>query len=129
MSLLALLFALACERGLTHLLHLREWRWLDPLFDAADRKLGGRAGPGVLVVALLLVALPVLPVLLVSEWLGPQLLGLPQFAFAVLVLLFAFGPRDLKEDVDDYLHALEQHDRDEAQQRAKELLESSPTTR
>ena len=95
MSLLALLFALACERGLTHLLHLRELRWLDPYFDFADRALGSRTGPAVLLAAILLVAQPVLPVWLVSEALQPHLLGLLQFAFVVVVLLFSFGPRDL----------------------------------
>ena len=127
MSLLALLFALACERGLTHLLHLREWRWLDRYFDRADRGMAGRAGPAVILVALALLAIPVLPVVLVARWLDPHLLGLLQFAFAVLVLLFAFGPRDLKDEVDDYVAALETHDRDEALRRGKELLESSPT--
>jgi membrane protein required for beta-lactamase induction len=126
MSLLALLFALACERGLTHLLHLREWRWLDPLFDGADRAMAGQTGPVVTLAAIGLIALPVLPVVLVARWLDPQLLGLLQFAFAVFVLLFAFGPRDLKDEVDDYADALERHDRDEALRRGKELLESSP---
>lgn len=126
MSLLALLFALVCERGLTHLLHLREWRWLDPCFDAVDRLLGGRSGPGVLLVAILLVAVPVVPVALVARALEPHLLGLLQFAFAVFVLLFSFGPRDLKDEVDDYVDALERHDRDAALRRGKELLESSP---
>jgi membrane protein required for beta-lactamase induction len=126
MSLLALLFALACERGLTHLLHLREWRWLDPLFDGADRALAGRTGPIVTLTAIALIAVPVLPVLLVARWLDPRLLGLLQFAFAVFVLLFAFGPRDLKAEVEDYAAALERRDRDEALRRGKELLESSP---
>ena len=44
MSLLALLFALACERGLTHLLHLREPRWLDRYFDWAARAGRRRTG-------------------------------------------------------------------------------------
>jgi AmpE protein len=127
MSLLALLFALACERGVTHLLRLRESRWLDPYFDSADRALGSRAGPGVLLVAIVLVALPVLPVALVSKALEPHLLGLLQFAFVVLVLLFSFGPRDLKDEVDDYVQAIERHDRDEVLRRGKELLESGPT--
>jgi membrane protein required for beta-lactamase induction len=129
MSLLALLFALACERGLTHLLHLREWRWLDPYFDWADRAIAGQTGLQVVLVAVSLIAVPVLPVLLVAHWLDPHLLGLLQFAFAVFVLLFAFGPRDLKDEVDDYASALERHDRDEALRRGKELLESSPTAR
>jgi membrane protein required for beta-lactamase induction len=127
MTLLALLFALVCERGLTHLLHLREWRWLDPYFDYADRWLGGRRGIVPAAAAVALIALPVLPVALFSAWLGPRLLHLPQFALAVFVLLFALGPRDLKDEVDDYIGALERHDRDEALRRGKELLESSPT--
>ncbi len=126
MSLLALLFALACERGLTHWLRIREWRWLDPLFDWADRALAGRTGPVIVVAALALIALPALPVALAGHWIGPQLIGLPRFAFAVFILLFAFGPRDLKDEVDDYASALERFDRDEALRRGKELLESSP---
>lgn len=127
MSLLALLFALVCERGLTHLLHLRELRWLDRYFDRADSTMAGWTGLPVVLAACGLIALPVLPVLLVAHWLDPQLLGLLQFAFAVFVLLFAFGPRDLQDEVDDYAAALERHDRDEALRRGKELLESSPT--
>jgi membrane protein required for beta-lactamase induction len=128
MSLLALLFALVCERGLTHVLHLREWRWLDPYFDRADSAMAGQTGLAVVLAACALIALPVLPVLLLAHWLDPHLLGLLQFAFAVFVLLFAFGPRDLQDEVDDYAAALERHDRDEALLRGKELLESSPTT-
>ena len=56
MSLLALLFALVCERGLTQLLHLREWRWLDRYFDWADRALAGRTGAPVALAAIALLA-------------------------------------------------------------------------
>jgi membrane protein required for beta-lactamase induction len=129
MSLLALVFALLCERGLTHLLHLRELRWLDPLFDHADRALGGRTGLVPIVTAIALLTLAAAPVAFVSRQLGPQLLHLLQFTFAVIVLLLSFGPRDLKDEVDDYVSALERHDRDEATRRAKELLESTPPAR
>jgi AmpE protein len=129
MSLIALIFALLCERGLTQLFRLRELRWLDPLFDRADRALGGRTGVPAVVTAMTLLVVAVLPVAALSQWLGPQLLGLLHFAFAVVVLLFSFGPRDLKEEVDDYVGALERHDRDESMRRAKELLESSPLSR
>ena len=33
MNFVALLLGLGVERLLTHLFHLREFRWLDPLFD------------------------------------------------------------------------------------------------
>jgi len=106
MTLLALLLSLMLERGLTHFLHLRELRWLDGYVDWSGRLIGQRTGHWLKLAAAAFVLLPVVPVALVSEALGSQLLGLPQLAFAVVVLLFSFGPRDLKDEVDDYLAAL-----------------------
>jgi membrane protein required for beta-lactamase induction len=123
MNLLALLFALACERGLTHLLRLREGRWLDRYCDWAGARLAGRAGPVLLLGTVAVVLLPAVPIALVSSLLGSELLGLPQFTFAVFVLLFSFGPRDLKDEVDDYVAALERGDRDAAAAGARALLE------
>ena len=124
MNLLALLLALALERGLTQFFHLRESRWLDRYYDWIARRLGA-GGTGTRVpVALVAVLLPVLPVAAVSWLLGSHLLGLPQLAFSVLVLLVSFGPRDLRDEVDDYVTALERGDQDEAARRAKELLEA-----
>jgi len=56
MNFLALLLGLGLERVLTRLLHLREFRWLDPLFDRVFRGLGP-AGPSQAQLTLLLVAL------------------------------------------------------------------------
>jgi membrane protein required for beta-lactamase induction len=123
MSLLALLLALVIERGLTHLFHLREPRWLDHYFDWAARALGGGGGLHV-AAAVLVLLLPVVPVALADRLLGGHLLGLPQLAFAALVLLLSFGPRDLHDEVDDYVAALERDDREESARRAKELLEA-----
>ncbi len=129
MSLIAVIFALICERGVTHLLRLRELRWLDPIFDHADRALGGRTGLAAIATAVFLLAVLTVPVAIASQMLGPQLLHLLQFVFAVVVLLLSFGPRDLKDEVDDYVGALERNDRDEVTRRAKELLESTPALR
>jgi membrane protein required for beta-lactamase induction len=129
MSLLALLLALIIERGLTHLFHLREPRWLDRYFDWASRTLGGSGGELRIAAAVLVLLLPVVPVALVDRELGGHLLGLPQLAFAVLVLLLSFGPRDLNDEVDDYVAALERGDREEAARRAKELLEADAAGR
>lgn len=129
MSLLALLLALIVERGLTHLFHLREPRWLDRYFDWAARALGHGSGEARIAAAALVIVLPVLPVALLDGALGGHLLGLPQLTFAALVLLLSFGPRDLNDEVEDYVAALERGDRDEAGRRAKELLEADAVGR
>jgi membrane protein required for beta-lactamase induction len=123
MNLLALLFALACERGLTHWLRLREARWLDNYCDRAGAWLATQRGPVLLIGAVAVVLFPVLPVALLSAALGTELLGLPQFALAVFVLLFSFGPRDLKDEVDDYVAALECGDAEAAARYARALRE------
>jgi membrane protein required for beta-lactamase induction len=129
MSLLALLLALVCERGLTHLFHLREPRWLDRYGDWVTRRIGG-VGRGLrLPAAVTALMLPVLPVAAIDLALGGHLLGLPQLAFAALVLLVSFGPRDLHDEVDDYVAALERGDREEAGRRANELLEADAAGR
>ena len=129
MSVLALLLALVLERGLTRLFHLREPRWLDGYFDRAAGALAGR--PRALAVAgvAATLLLPVLPVTLADRALGSHLFGLPQLALAVLVLLMSFGPRDLRDEVDDYVDALDRGDREEARRRAKELLEGDAASR
>lgn len=129
MSLLALLLALVTERGLTHLFHLREPRWLDRYFDWAARQLGRSRGELRIAAATVVLLLPVLPVALLDRTLGGHLLGLPQLAFAVLVLLLSFGPRDLNDEVDDYVAALERGDGETASRCAKELLEADAAGR
>jgi membrane protein required for beta-lactamase induction len=127
-SLIALLLALAAERGLTHFFHLRELRWLDRYYDWAARTVG-RGGQGAVAAALAALVLPVGPVVVADRLLGSHLLGVPQLAFATLVLLVSFGPRDLADEVDDYVAALERGDAGEAGLRAKELLESDAAGR
>lgn len=129
MSLLALLLALAIERGLTRLFHLREPRWRDRYYDWMARRLAGGSSGSRVPAALVALLLPVLPVALLDRMLGGHLLDLPQLAFAVVALLASFGPRDLRDEVDDYVAALERGDREEASRRAKVLLESDATGR
>ena len=129
MSVLALVLALVLERLLTDLLHLRDARWLDGYFDWAARVFGRWPGHWRQLAALSVVVLPVLPVGVVSLLLGSHLLGLPQLLFAVAVLLISFGPRDLKEEVDDYVAALAGGDPGESARRATELLEHDASGR
>jgi AmpE protein len=123
MNLIALLFGIWIEQQLAHLLRLREPRWFDPYFDRGLRHLDQATGPRALVVAVLLALVPVLPVAAVSYLFRDALLGLPYLAFALLVLLFSLGPRNLAEDVDDYAQALAQTDEVRRAQRAKAITE------
>ena len=131
MNFLALLLGLALERVLTHLFHLREFRWLDPLFDAHLRRLrattGGKARRWTaLALTLALAALLVAPVALLSVTLRGQLLQIPYFGFAVILLLFSLGPRDLDDEVEDFGDALETGDIETQRRVAEQLLERPP---
>jgi membrane protein required for beta-lactamase induction len=126
MNFLALMLGLAVERLLTHLFHLREFHWLDPLFDKIFHRAARLGRVGAALTLLLLVLLLVLPVIAVSLALSDYLVYVPGFIFAVVVLLFCLGPRDLVEEVDDYRTAIARDDHAEIAALAKELLEQKP---
>ena len=126
MNFIALLLGLGVERSLTHLFHLREFRWLDPLFDMVFRfqeKMSRLAG---FITLIFFTALIVAPVALLSIELAGALYQIPYLALAVFVLLFSLGPRDLKEEVDDYCAAVDNGSNDAITERARELIEDNP---
>lgn len=123
MNFLALLLGLAIERLLTSVFHLREFRWLDPAFDRLLREVR-RRGPWLGgAVALAGALLLTVPVLLASLLLYDEFRQIPFFLFAVVVLLFSLGPRDLEQEADDYCAALERGDEEGLRRVAKELAE------
>lgn len=126
MNFVALLLGLAVERLLTHLFHLREFRWLDPTFDALFSRVRAASQAGAVIGVAVFAALATLPVALIAWALMDQPLQIPYFLFAVLVLLFSLGPRDLKEEVNDYCVATEADDSERMRATARELLESEP---
>ncbi len=131
MNFLALLLGLALERVLTHLFHLREFHWLDPLFDWHLHRIGAAASGArrrwtALALTLLLAVLLIAPVALLSQGLRGELLQIPYFLFSVVVLLFSLGPRDLDDEVEDYGDALETSDVPTQQRVAAQLLEREP---
>jgi len=126
MNFLALIVGLGVERLLTQLFHLREFHWLDPLFDwvLENQRI---TQPNLAIAAAAGVALlVVVPVGIVEAGLNERLAHIPQFLFAVLVLLFCLGPRDLGEAVNDYCKAIENGDEEEIRIIATELLEQVP---
>ncbi|RMF98983.1 MAG: regulatory signaling modulator protein AmpE [Gammaproteobacteria bacterium] len=126
MNLIALLLGLAIERLLTHLFHLREFRWLDPFFDRVFGVAAPLPRPLMFAAILLALCLLVLPVVVAGAILDEALFRLLYFAFAIIVLLFSLGPRDLKEEADEYRLALEGGDPQRIRNLAKELLETDP---
>ena len=125
MNLIALIIGLFLERLVTHLLHLREPRWLDAYFDwglARSRNLGAWLQT-LAVIAIIL--LPVLPVLLVAVGFRDVLNELPYLLFAILLLIFSLGPRDLQQEVRGFCEARGKGDEEEIGRSAKELTESN----
>jgi len=126
MSFLALLLGLGVERLLTQVFHIREFRWLDPVFDSVFSRLKGkgvgaaRAGAAALALAL------VLPIAGLSYAMADALMHIPYFLFSIVVLLFSLGPRDLNQEVEDYGSAVSCDNEEEQRKVAKELLEFDP---
>ena len=129
MKLIALLLGLLLERLLTHALHLREPRWFDSYLDWALARFRNLRGGRAVALTLVLVLLPVLPVALVAWVFQDLLLGIVYVAFAALVLVFSLGPRDLKDEVDDYIEALDRGDRGGAERVAREIMEHDAAQR
>lgn len=125
MNLLALILGLGVERFLTHFFHLREFHWLDPLFDRAFDWVGRRSRNVALLSVGLLTLLLVLPVELLELALVDRFAYVPAFFLAVFVLLICLGPRDLVEEVEDYERALAADDQEAAAGYAAELIEGS----
>ena len=123
MNLIALLLGLVVERLATKLFHLRRLPWLDRLIDAGFRQVQKLATWPALIPVILLVLLLVLPVAAISLALGDRLAGLPYVAFAIFILFFSFGPKDIGEDVDEYCSALEDGDKERVEETARAIVE------
>ena len=111
---------------MTAVLHLREFRWLDPLFDRVFAKVG-RSGTVVSALACLgALLVVVLPVAIIYIGLLDRFEQIPLFVFSIFVLLFCLGPRDLGEEVNEYRDAISRHDMEQIHELATELLEYPP---
>ena len=123
MNLIALLLGLVVERLATQLFRLRRLPWLDRLIDAGFGQVQKLATWPAWIPVILLVLLLVLPVAAISLALGDRLAGLPYVAFAIFILFFSFGPKDIGEDVDEYCSALENGDKERIEETAKAIVE------
>lgn len=118
MALLAIIISLFIERVWASLGEVRSFVWFDLVTERLRGK--GRQGPmagtlGVVVV----VGLPLAVLAMAQSLLAG--LGPLSFAFAVAVLLYSLGPRDLDADVHHFLNAWEQGDEPKAQAYAQQI--------
>ena len=77
MNFLALLLGLGVERLLTHFFHLREFRWLNSLFDRGFAKIATAKRSRALAGAAVLAIAVVLPVAVISILLQDRFLQIP----------------------------------------------------
>jgi AmpE protein len=99
-TLLAIVLVLAASRALPDLARLRDFSWLRIWLARWQGSGGGSSRPVLLLPALVFVLCA-----LIQALLDRVLFGLPLFAFAVIVLFFCWGPRELDADVDAVLKA------------------------
>ncbi len=126
MKLLALLIGIYAERYLARWSHLREFR---PLEEQANQlmqrllRLHKRAAPYIIAGLTVLCAAPVgiIAWLLRDDW-----QHIPWFFFAVVVLLFSFGPRDLKAEALAYHEKSDAGDSEGARAQAETIIGPNP---
>jgi len=128
MILIALALGLVLEHLATAILHLRELRWFDRYYDVAIRIVSSWPSWATYFGLILILALPALPVYLVSYYLqsSENIWDFDYLAFAVLIVFFCLGPRDLDSEVHEYCEARDRGD-DEAADRV--LIEMSESER
>jgi AmpE protein len=120
-TLLAIVLVLAAMRALPDLARLRDFSWLRVWLSRWRGEGEHPARP-----ALLLPALVFVLCALIQGALDHVLFGLPLFAFAVIVLFFCWGPRDLDADVDAVLKAPDRDQRLAAAQALRADAGASP---
>jgi membrane protein required for beta-lactamase induction len=128
MTLIALALGLMLEHLATAVLHLRELRWFDRYYDAALGFIADWPRWAIYFGLILILAVPALPVYLMSLGLQGQAIvwDLAYLSFAVLIVFFCLGPRDLGSEVDEFCEARD-HGDDEAAERV--LFEMSEAER
>ena len=125
MKLLALILGFGLEHVATQLLHLRELRALDGLFDFGIRSSLRFGSAGAYLIVVLLLAFATAPVLIAHLLLAQDTFGW-QFAytaFALVVVFLCLGPRDLGSEVEEYCAALDAGDEERAHSVLIELSE------
>jgi AmpE protein len=125
MTLIAILLGLLVEHFIGQLHQLRRY----DLFQVSVLRIRDFLGGGIWdgLAGAILVLLPVYVVTAwLQSWLNESFLGLPGLLFSVVALIYCLGPRDLKDDVEQYRAAMLKDDSGLAVHLAEELLDTAP---
>lgn len=110
MTFITILVGLVLERFIHGLQEWRRHAWFHTLYTWLQQRIGSKGfwnGP---VGVVLILFAPIAIIALLTQLLDGVLLGLLMFLFSIAVLLLSLGPRDLDEDVENYLQARESSD-------------------
>ena len=106
MTLISLLISLLVERSYPHLQAYRQIDWLSRYVNAMQGSLGSLVFEGNRAALVLLLPL-MLVVCLVLLLIDGMLFGFLELVFSVAVLIYALGPKDLNQEVEEYIKAYE----------------------
>ena len=102
-TLIAVVLALFLGHVVTALAHLRRYGWFDRWLEFGQRQLKSLfASPASILLSL---GLPLVLTGWLQAWLDGHFFGVPGFLFALLVLVYCWGPRDLDRDVEALIEA------------------------
>ena len=125
MTLIAILASLVLERLLDHVQDLRRYERYQDYVEWVRQRLRGDTWEGALGVLALLA--PVVLVTLVLQFgLEDALFGLLGLVFAIIVLVFCLGPRDLGHELSQYREAYATGDLERATRLARSLAGVEP---
>lgn len=125
MTLIAILASLVLERLLEHVQDLRRYERYQDYVEWMRQRLRGDPWEGRLGVLALLAPLLILTVFLQAVF-DDLLFGLPGLLFAIVVLVFCLGPRDLGLELGQYRDAYSAGDEEAALRLARDLLGQEP---
>jgi AmpE protein len=105
LTLIAVVLALVLGHVAPGLIGLRRYHWFIVWLQSLARAFGGQTAWQGRFGLLLGVGVPVLAVAAMQLLIGGHFYGLPLFLFALAVLIYTWGPRDLDLDVDAVVEA------------------------
>ena len=123
MTIIAILLAFALCHFVRELGRCRQDRWLSSWIDLGNDALGKLPGWSGVTGFLALIAVPLIALLLVNEFLISLLGSTGGFLLALAVLVYTFGPRDLDTDV----AAIVSQEDEEVRREKLEMLLGRPT--